>query len=181
MINLSKQSDEVVVMLVRSTDKEAFHELIKRYQDKLLRYARTIMSDDHLAADAVQQALIKAYINLNGFDTKKKFSSWMYRIVHNEAISLLRTLKRREPIDEYPDLESNSTIEDSFVTAELIQRTHDCLNKMPLLYKEPLVLFFLEEKSYSEIGDVLKIPTGTVGTRINRAKSILKHICQKKQ
>jgi RNA polymerase sigma-70 factor (ECF subfamily) len=50
---------------------------------------------------------------------------------------------------------------------------------MPLIYREPLSLFFIEEKSYEEISDILRIPTGTVGTRINRAKLILKKICQK--
>ncbi|MDD5681358.1 MAG: sigma factor-like helix-turn-helix DNA-binding protein, partial [Candidatus Omnitrophica bacterium] len=56
---------------------------------------------------------------------------------------------------------------------------HKCLNKMSIIYKEPLSLYYLEEKSYEEISDILRIPIGTVGTRINRAKGLMKKICQK--
>ena len=66
-------SDGKVVEIIRTKDKEMYAEIIKRYQTKLLRYAGYIMNDEHKGADVVQESLIKAYIHLNGFDTKKKF------------------------------------------------------------------------------------------------------------
>ena len=140
--------------------------------------ATYLLNDDQLGADATQEGFIKAYINLNGFDTKKKFSSWIYRIVHNEAMNLINKNKKYTMMNAEVEYDSGVDLEDELIKKELITRTHQCLDKMPILYKEPLSLFFLDEKSYEEISDILRIPTGTVGTRINRAKIIMKKICQ---
>ncbi len=178
MNDISTLSDKEIVELVRTKDKELYAEIIKRYQTKLMRYASYIMGDDQKGADVVQESFIKAYINLNGFDTKKVFSSWIYRIVHNEAMNMYSKDKKQQPLNEQFDMDSGIDIEDELIKNELIHRAHDCLEKMPILYKEPLSLFYLEEKSYEEIGDILRIPIGTVGTRVNRAKAIMKKICQ---
>lgn len=174
-------SDEEVIGIVRTRDKEAYAEIIKRYQTKLMRYASYIMSDEHLGKDLVQQGFIKAYINLNGFDTKKKFSSWIYRIVHNEAMNALSKYKKQQPMHDQVDYDSGINLEDEFIKNELINHAQLCLEQMPIMYKEPLSLFYLEEKSYEEISDILRIPTGTVGTRINRGRGIMKKLCQKHQ
>ena len=179
MSNISTLSDSDVVKIVRTRDKELYAEIIKRYQKKLMRYASYIMGDMQMAADVVQEAFIKAYINLNGFDAKKKFSSWMYRIVHNEAMNMLSKHKKQVPMNDDVEYESGVDLEDEFIKSELISRTHHCLEQMPIIYKEPLSLFYLEEKSYEEISDILRIPMGTVGTRVNRAKAIMKKLCQK--
>jgi len=179
MRDLSKLSDEEIVEIVRTSNKENYAEIIKRYQVKLMRYATYIMSDDHMGADAVQEGFIKAYVNLNGFDIKKKFSSWIYRIVHNEAMNMLSKHKKRKPLYEQGEIDSGINLEDEYIKSELVSHAHHCLEQMPILYKEPLSLFYLEEKSYEEISDILRIPIGTVGTRINRAKGIIRKLCQK--
>lgn len=144
-----------------------------------MRYASYLMNDEHSRADVVQEGFIKAYISLNGFDVRKKFSSWIYRIVHNEAMNILNRQKRHKPMDDKIDYDSGVDLEDEFVRNELKRHMQSCLEKMPVIYKEPLTLFYLEEKPYEEIGDILKIPVGTVGTRINRAKGLMKKICKK--
>lgn len=179
MSNLSKLSDEEVIGIVRSKNKEAYAEIIKRYQTKLMRYASYIMGDEHMGADVVQEAFIKAYINLNGFDTEKKFSSWVYRIVHNGAMNQLSKHKKQRPMDDQIEIDSGINLEDEFIKNELVRHAHHCLNLMPILYKEPLTLFYLEEKSYEEISDILRIPIGTVGTRVYRAREMMKKLCQK--
>ncbi len=180
MRDISKLSDSEVVELVRTKDKELYAEIIKRYQKKLMRYAGYITGDDNLGADAVQEGFVKAYVNLNGFDTRKTFSIWIYRIVHNEAMNILAKRKKQTPINDEIEYDSGVDIEDDFIKAELIKHAHHCLDQMPIIYKEPLSLFYLEEKSYGEISDILRIPVGTVGTRVNRAKGIMKKLCQKK-
>ncbi len=181
MSDISKLSDEEVITVVRTKDKEAYAEIIKRYQAKLMRYASYIMGDEHRGADAVQEGFIKAYINLNGFDTKRKFSSWIYRIVHNEAMNALNKRKKQRPMDDRIEIDSGVNLEDEFIKHELVRHAHHCLDQMPVMYKEPLSLFYLEEKSYEEISDILRIPIGTVGTRVNRAKVMMKKLCQKNQ
>ena len=178
MKDILKLSDEKIVELVRKKDKELYIHIIKRYQDKLMRYASYLTGEEHNAADIVQESFIKAYVNLNGFNTKKKFASWIYRIVHNEAINLINKQKKQVSLYDDYDFDSGIDIEDEFIKKELRNRTHNCLNQMPVIYREPLSLYYLEEKSYEEISDILRIPVGTVGTRINRAKNLMKKICQ---
>jgi RNA polymerase sigma-70 factor (ECF subfamily) len=181
MKDASTLSDEELVELVRDADKEMYAEIIRRYQTKLMRYASYMVGNDQMGADAVQEGFIKAYINLAGFDVKKKFSSWIYRIVHNESVNLLSKYKIQQPIDDKMEFDSGVNLEEEFIKNELVSHAHHCLEQMPLIYKEPLSLFYLEEKSYEEISDILRIPIGTVGTRVNRAKILMKKICQKHQ
>ncbi|MDQ5981844.1 MAG: hypothetical protein QG570_602 [Patescibacteria group bacterium] len=179
MIDLTTMSDSDIIKIVRTKDKEAYAEIIKRYQEKLMRYASYILGNEQMGADAVQEGFLNAYINLNRFDTEKKFSSWIYRIVHNEAINMLSKQKKHISMNYEIEKDSGLDIEDDFIKNEITNRTYHCLDQMPIMYKGPLSLFYLEEKSYEEISDILRIPVGTVGTRINRAKGLMKKICQK--
>jgi len=173
-------TDEEVVIMVRSSDPDYYAVIVERYETKLLRYAINLVHNKDEAGHIVQDAFIKAYVNLNGFNVKKKFSSWIYRIVHNEALNAIKKNKREVVIPENFYLDDGKDIEKDFEKNELSIHLKDCLGSMPLKYSEPLGLYYLDEKSYEEIGDILKIPMGTVATRINRGKKIMKKICQKK-
>ena len=179
MKSLSNLSDEKVVEMVRKQSKEYFAEIMNRYQAKLLRYAGNLLRDEHKADDVVQNAFIKAFINLNGFNVNKKFSSWIYRIVHNEAMNMAIKDSKQIPLNEELELDSGVDIEEDLIRKEVVEHARFCLGQLPNIYAEPLVLFYLEEKSYGEISDILRLPMGTVATRINRAKKIMKRICLK--
>jgi len=181
MKNIINLTDEKLVGLITKRDKELYSHIIKRYENKLLRYANYLVRNQHDAADIVQDSFIKAYINLKSFSTKKKFSSWIYRIVHNEAMNLIKKQKMNIPLNENIDFDSGINLEEDLIKAELTQHTMNCFKKIPVIYSEPLTLFFLEQKSYEEIGEILHLPIGTVGTRINRAKIIMQEICQKQK
>ncbi len=178
MEDLKKLTDEELVEYIRTKDQESYLEIVLRYQEKLTRYAKYLVQDEHKSEDVVQNSFIKAFINLNSFNIKKKFSTWIYRITHNEAINEIVKHKNEIPMFEDMDFQSNEDIEIDFFKGELKEKIQDCLSKLPVLYSEPLSLFFLEEKSYEEISDILRLPVGTVGTRINRAKILMKKICQ---
>jgi len=180
---LSQISDEVLVALVIDKDQELFEEVMGRYQVKLLRYARYLINDDQAAADVVQEALIKAFVNLKGFDRKKKFSSWVYRIVHNEAVNYLKKKKQLVSLEANEwlreKLGSRENIEEDFSKKESGKLVRQCLKSLAVEYRSVLSLHYLEEKSYEEIAEVLKIPMGTVGIRLKRGKEKLKNICIK--
>ncbi len=176
----SKTTDEEIAVLVCQGDKEIFAQIISRYQDKLIRYANYLVRDPDTAQDVVQQSFIKAYINLNSFNTKKKFSSWIYRIVHNEAMNILGKNKWYSQFIEGVEFDSKINLEEDLERKEVVALTQNCLNQLPTKYLEPLSLFYLEDKSYEEISDILRIPINTVSTRISRAKNKMKTICQKK-
>jgi len=179
MSDYENLSDEEIVNKVRSKDQELYSIIVERYQNKLLRYAGNLIKDEEKAADVVQSSFIKAFINLNGFDTKKKFSSWIYRIVHNEAINIAKKYQKELPILNDFDFQSDEKIEDNFEQKETVAKVKKCLGAIPLLYSEPLALFYIDEKSYEDISDILRIPMGTVATRMSQAKILMKKICQK--
>jgi len=178
MKDLNKLTDEQIIEIVRTKDKELYVEIVSRYQKKLLRYALFLIQDKTKAADAVQESFINAFINLNSFNLKMKFSSWIYRIVHNQIMNTFNKNKRELPLLDNIDFDSGKNIEIDFSKKEIKERVDRCINQMPIMYSEPLSLYYLEEKSYEEISDILRLPMGTVGTRINRAKVLMKKICQ---
>lgn len=184
MKKVKNLDDEELVELVRTQDQELYSEVVRRYQDKLVRYATSLIQDEDKAADVVQEAFIKAFVNLKGFNLKKKFSSWIYRIVHNEAVNYLKKHKREISLENNQWIErtvdSGQDIEKDFNRKEAEKMLYQSLNELPLKYRSPLTLFYLEEKSYEEISDVLRIPVGTVGTRISRGKKLMRTICKKK-
>jgi RNA polymerase sigma-70 factor, ECF subfamily len=178
-MDYSKVPDEEIVKKVIAEDKELYSELMGRYTDKLLRYANFLTGNNlEMSADIVQESFIKAYINLQGFDTKKKLSSWIYRIVHNQAMNEIKKESRKTNLFDDMDLKSSVNLEEEFIKNELNELAQECFKGMPLKYSEPLGLYYLEEKSYQEISDILRLPINTVATRISRAKVYLNKICQ---
>ncbi len=180
MSEISILTDEEIVEKVRSYDRDFYSVIIERYKDKLLRYAINLVHDEDGAKSVVQDSFVKAYINLNGFNTKKKFSSWVYRIVHNEAMNARKKYHKEIPMLEDFDFESEEDSAKDFEQKETAQYVERCLSLIPLIYSEALSLYYLDDKSYEEISDILRIPIGTVGIRVSRAKKLMKHICQKK-
>ncbi len=178
MKDLKKLEDEQIVEIVRTKDREVYLEIVLRYQEKLLRYAFYLMRDKTKAEEVVQESFIKAFINLNGFNLKMKFSSWIYRIVHNQVMNSIKKYKRELPLLDNIDFDSGKNLEIDLTKKETQERVNKCISEMSIQYSEPLSLYYLEEKSYEEISDILRLPIGTVGTRINRAKVIMKKICQ---
>jgi len=159
-------------------DIDYFTCLYDRYEQRLFRYVKRIaLVNDEQAHDILQEAFIKIWRNLNDFDQSLKLSSWIYRIVHNETVSYWRKQKsfgkdrQVKPDDNLlkidpDDFETNQDKEQKDMV------THDVLELLPLKYKTVLVLKFMEDMSYHEISDVLKIPEGTVASWINRAKNM---------
>lgn len=180
----TKQSDVEIVEQVIDGDVELFAEIITRYQKPLIVYTRRITFSQQAAEDVTQNTFIKSYQNLRGFDTSKKFSSWIYRIAHNEAVNYIRKNKREITTSKETWFDSKASDRES-VEAEMDKKlTSEALShglmQLPLKYREPLVLHTLEGKSYDEISDILRIPPSTVGTRIRRGKSKLKVLLQAK-
>ena len=160
--------------------------LYERYEVKLLRYVKRLVHvTKEEAEDILQEAFIKIWTNLNAFDQNMKLSSWIYRIVHNQAVSWLRKKKsfgKDQQVQwndsDFADITDDTPFGDQTELNDSHIFTIEILEQMPLPYKEVLVLKFLENMSYEEISDVLKIPEGTVATRINRAKKSFRKISQ---
>ena len=164
------------IVIQSLADIDYFLCLYDRYESRLLRYIKRVSTvGDEQAMDILQDAFIKIWQNLNDFNQSMKLSSWIYRIVHNETISHCRRNKSygKDRKVKLNNISIGNPLDD-FETNEDKERkeflTHEVLELLPLKYKTVLVLKFMEGMSYHEISDVLKIPEGTVGIRINRAK-----------
>jgi len=168
--------EELVKKSLRNIDYFAY--IYERYEKKLTRYILRISSFSlEEAEDILQEAFIKAWKNLNEFDGNLKFSSWIYRIVRNTTItewkkSQSKGKDRKQNIDEelFLNLPSLLNIEKEADQKFNKENIRKILQLMPEKYREVLILKFLEEKDYREISDILKKPSGTVATLINRAK-----------
>jgi RNA polymerase sigma-70 factor (ECF subfamily) len=166
-------------------DNNYFGYLIERYEGKLKRYIYRLGINNHEdQSDVMQEIFIKAYKNLNSFDTSLSFSSWIYRIAHNEAINWYRKQKVRpegnQVINGDEVLKIISEKEDGAEIAFDKQiNAHEltvALGKIDKKYRDVLILRYFEEKDYLEISDILKIPTGSVGTLVLRGKKQLYNV-----
>ena len=177
----NNQSDEAILVLVRNGESELYGEIIRRYQAKLNRYIRRFTTSETANEDILQDVFIKAYRNLFDFDANRSFSSWIYRIAHNEAINHCKKFKREALIldeGEWEIADDRLELGISIDKKEGALRIRRALQKLKEKYREPVVLYFFEEKSYEEISDILHVPVSTVGTLIARGKTKLKIIMQ---
>jgi RNA polymerase sigma-70 factor (ECF subfamily) len=160
---------------------------MKRYEEKLTGYIRrfTYLEEEDIE-DIVQDSFINAYLHLNDCDCNLKFSSWLYRIVHNQAINFIKKHKQsmRVNIDENQDefvdwLVADTDIEKETIAKHFNDYVKTVLDKLKPEYKEVLVLKLFEEKDYQEISDILQKPMGTVATLLSRAKIQFRKIYEK--
>lgn len=175
---MNKYTDEQLAQRLQQDDHESFGHIIDRYEPALIRYASRLVRDHDAAEDVVQETFVKAYRDIQSFDTKRKFSSWLYRIAHNEAIDYIRKNRRLVGLDEASEVASDTDIYSSAQSSldqdKTKKRLGKAINAISLRYREPVILRFYEEKEYEEIAEIMRIPIGTVGTYISRAKKELK-------
>lgn len=166
--------------------------IIDRFEEPILRYIGRMTSSSHEEIEELGQIVfIKAYRSLNAFDTGLKFSSWLYRIAHNVCVDFLRKNTRRNHIsidieDEYWQALLEKIATEENIALHLSHDTEkqwirDIIRLLPEKYKTVILLFFIEEKSYEEISDILQIPINTVWTLLNRAKKQLLALAQEPQ
>ena len=171
--NLAEKTEQEIITLVLAGQKEQYKELVKRHQDKIYRYVTYLISNAELAKDATQAAFIKAYINLNGYDQQQKFSSWLYRIAHNEAISLVRKEKNLVGADlsNLPERADGDLGHlEKLIASEEKAELFRVLQRLPRGQKQALLLYYMEEKSYEEIAEIMRTNKNNVGSEISRAK-----------
>lgn len=179
---VNKTDNELVKLSLDNPDH--FLCLTKRYEGKLLHYIMRISKfRQEDALDVLQDVFIKTYYNLNEFDSELKFSSWIYRIAHNQTVSEIRKKISRpsiplekEDIDRFEDAFDIEREIDNTIDREMIDKI---LSQMDEKYREVLILRFLDEKDYVEISDILKKPVSTVGNLIARGKILFEKEYQK--
>lgn len=174
-------TDEEIIELVINGDVERYGEIISRYEKRLKGFVTKLIGHNLEVDDIVEDSLINAYQNLNGFDSKLKFSSWILRITHNKTVDFIKKKKPKIIGDELDDVkDEKKLLEELEIEKERIKELNRAIEHLELKYREVIVLYFFEEKSYEEISDILHTSVSNVGVMISRAKEKIKKTYEKK-
>tara|TARA_B100001123_G_C15162057_1_gene967846 strand:+ start:105 stop:704 length:600 start_codon:yes stop_codon:yes gene_type:complete len=178
--------DQQLVERAQRGDKQAFELLVIKYQRKLIRLLSQFIRDSAEVEDVAQETFIKAYRSLSSFRGDSAFYTWLYRIGINAAKNFLVAQKRRvskasigfdiedvENFKEGSELHDLSTPESELISKQTAQIVHQALNELPEELRTAITLREIEGLSYEEIANVMDCPTGTVRSRIFRAREVI--------
>ena len=182
-------SDKTLVERFRHGDEEAFSTLVERYAARTYRVAYGVLGNREDAEEVAQDVFVKIHKALADFRGDSEFSTWLYRIAMNRAKNKYRWNKSRgegvkvsidAPLEndddkrtlEIEDVERSP--DDVHETSELMESLADELEKLPEVYRTPLVMWNVDEVSYEDIAKALGCKVGTVKSRINRGRTILR-------
>jgi len=172
-------SDVALLERCRSGDATAFDELVLRYKDRLYNMLYRFFGSEEDALEATQDVFIRAYRGLDGFRGESNVYTWLYRIATNLARNRLRDSKRKGR-DKAVSLDAEAASCDArtpgqmAMSRELEEILQRCLDELPEIYRMTFVLRVFEEMSYEDIGHVMGCPRGTVKSRLNHARRLLR-------
>ncbi|MDZ7374052.1 MAG: sigma-70 family RNA polymerase sigma factor [candidate division KSB1 bacterium] len=172
-------SDEELIERFQKGDREAFEQIVERYKDQLLNFAYRFLGSRQEAEDVVQDTFLRVYRNRKAYRRVARFSTWIYTIAGNLAKTELRKRKRRKLFSisdlgfeekdyEISDLTYNPEDDvEGTLKEEIIQKE---IERLPPKFREVIILRDVQGLSYEEIALILRIPIGTVKSRVNRAR-----------
>lgn len=172
-----KFSDEKLILRFQEGDINAYNELVKRYKDRLFNFVLRYFNNAEQAEDVVQDTLIKLYTHASYYKNIAKFSTWIFTIAKNNALTELRKNKRKQTDSLWTedgkviDINSKEESLESKVQNEIaIDQLNKFLDEIPENFRMAVVLRDFQELSYEEISKILEIPIGTIKSRINRGR-----------
>jgi RNA polymerase sigma-70 factor (ECF subfamily) len=175
-------SDHQVVDLVLGGQPELYELLMRRYNQRVFRIARTILKDDEEAADVMQDAYVRAYANLRGFRRESSFGTWLTRIAVNEALARVRRRESTESMaedqaearDEPSGSPQMPTPEQMAAQVELKGVLETLVDALPVLYRSAFVLRYVEGLSVKETAECLQTSEEATKMRTHRARALLR-------
>ena len=175
-------TDEEVVARVRAGDVALFEVLMRRHNQRVYRVARAILGNDTEAEDVMQEAYVRAYLHLDQFESRAKFSTWLARIAVHEALARVRKSARLESLESDVDSETD-------MSPEPISNTHSpeeqlfrkqmqvlleaAIDALPRTYRSVFVMREIEEMSTAETAEALGVTEEVIKTRLHRARTML--------
>jgi RNA polymerase sigma-70 factor (ECF subfamily) len=181
-------SDHALLEATRVGDEDAFAQLVSRYRNQITSYIYRMTSDYDGAVDLAQETFVRVFRAADRYQTNYAFSTYIYRIATNLAISELRKRKRRRLVSltgffqskegaepqEFNPADTKPLIDCEMVDAERRQAVQRAISTLPEKYRAPLILRDVEGRSYEEIAGILNTSEGTVKSRISRARGFLR-------
>lgn len=176
------KDQEKIIARARRGDADAFEQLVVAYREQVFRLALRMCGSEADADEVAQEAFLSAWKALPNFRGESQFSTWLYQLTTHAAIDLMRREKRQiaaADITEVSAADPAPSPQQQAEQSEQREIVRDAILQLAPEQREVVVLRFMEELSYEEIGAVLKLPSGTVKSRLNRAKAQLKEILSK--
>lgn len=177
-----------LVAAARRRDKAAIRSIVRGYNQRLFRVARSILKDDWEAEEAVQEAYIRAFAGLDGFEGRSSLATWLTRIVINEALARLR---RRQPADSLDDagppgadivsllsMSPQPDPERIMAQREIHALLEKAIDELPHDFRIVLVARVIEQMSVEETAELFGLKPETVKTRLHRARSMLRKVLE---
>ncbi len=155
-------------------DRKAFGQLVRHHREGVVNVVYRLCGDADLAEEAAQEAFIRAWTNLPRYQPRSAFRNWLYRIASNVAIDALRREKETVELEAVPLVHPDSGPEALFEREERGERVRQAVLDLPPASRAVIVLREYEGLSYKEIADTLGIPMGTVMSRLNYARGLLR-------
>ena len=170
-------TDDALMQRVREGDDDAFAEIVDRYKDSLVNYLTQLVRSRDRAEEVAQDAFVRLYRNASQYKQQERLGPYLFRIATNLVVTEARREKRWSLL--LPRLHASSRTSEPapdthLLTTEIQRQVAAAIDKLPLNYRAPLVLFEIEEWSYEEIAKALDIRCGTVKSRISRARDLLR-------
>jgi len=172
--------DEVLVRQFLSGDREAFAEIVRRYQKQIYSLTFRLTNDYTEAQDLAQEVFLHLYQVMEKFDGRRKFFSWMYKVASNYCYTALKKNAGNkevsmEKIIDFTPLRPDKSIQpEEYCEIQETQRlVREAIKQLPEKYRLPIVLRYLEEFTYQQIAEVMEVPVTTVETRLYRGKALL--------
>jgi len=195
--SIKHDEEQVLVDRCRRGEREAFAQLMRQHEKRIYNYSYRMLGNQEEAEDLTQDIFIAAFRGIKGFRAEAKFSTWLYRIAMNRARNRIKYLSRRNffsrgnrtddsgqslPLDDPEGLPSGTPSPEQWaMTKDLANQVQQCLNQMPHLSRQILVLRDVQGFSYEELSEMLALNQGTVKSRLHRARAALQHCLTKKQ
>src|SRR5262245_12693619 len=170
--------DHMLIQRFLAGEEEAFERLVERYYQRIDRLAQQVVRHPMAAEDIAQEVFLRAYRGLPRFRGEASFYSWLYRIAINLCLNYLRRQANQVSTAQNPDASTLSVTDDPSVVLEAQERERlirKAIDTLPSHYRIAIILRDLEGLSYQEIADILSVPLGTVKSRINFGKRLLRN------
>jgi len=171
------QTDDALMQRVREGDDDAFAEIVGRYKDSLVNYLTHLVRSRDRAQEVAQDAFVRLYRNASQYKQQQRLGPYLFRIATNLVVTEIRREKRWSlllPRLNASTRRSEPAPDTNLLTTEIQRQVSAAIERLPIQYRAPLVLFEIEEWSYDDIAKAMNIPCGTVKSRISRARDLLR-------